>query len=132
MNITLLKSKIHRANVTEARLDYVGSISIDEKLLQASGILEYEKVQVVNVNNGARFETYTIATQEEGVVCLKGVVCLNGAAARLAEVGDKVIIMSYADFNEEEAKTFKPKVVFVDENNTATKITNYEKHGAIF
>ncbi|EAJ5792960.1 aspartate 1-decarboxylase, partial [Campylobacter coli] len=95
MNITLLKSKIHRASVTEARLDYVGSISIDEKLLQASGILEYEKVQVVNVNNGARFETYTIATQEEGVVCL------NGAAARLAEVGDKVIIMSYADFNEE-------------------------------
>ncbi|EPP1810759.1 aspartate 1-decarboxylase, partial [Campylobacter jejuni] len=93
MNITLLKSKIHRANVTEARLDYVGSISIDEKLLQASGILEYEKVQVVNVNNGARFETYTIATQEERVVCL------NGAAARLAEVGDKVIIMSYADFN---------------------------------
>ncbi|EAJ4036344.1 aspartate 1-decarboxylase [Campylobacter jejuni] len=126
MNITLLKSKIHRASVTEARLDYVGSISIDEKLLQASGILEYEKVQVVNVNNGARFETYTIATQEEGVVCL------NGAVARLAEVGDKVIIMSYADFNEEEVKTFKPKVVFVDENNTATKITNYEKHGAIF
>ncbi|HIC6764991.1 TPA: aspartate 1-decarboxylase [Campylobacter jejuni] len=126
MNITLLKSKIHRASVTEARLDYVGSISIDEKLLQASGILEYEKVQVVNVNNGARFETYTIATQEEGVVCL------NGAAAHLAEVGDKIIIMSYADFNEEEVKTFKPKVVFVDENNTATKITNYEKHGAIF
>ncbi|EAK3567709.1 TPA: aspartate 1-decarboxylase [Campylobacter coli] len=126
MNITLLKSKIHRASVTEARLDYVGSISIDEKLLQASGILEYEKVQVVNINNGARFETYTIATQEEGVVCL------NGATARLAEVGDKVIIMSYADFNEEEVKTFKPKVVFVDENNTATKITNYEKHGAIF
>ncbi|EPJ2251732.1 aspartate 1-decarboxylase, partial [Campylobacter jejuni] len=83
MNITLLKSKIHRASVTEARLDYIGSISIDEKLLQASGILEYEKVQVVNVNNGARFETYTIATQEEGVVYL------NGAAARLAEVGDK-------------------------------------------
>ncbi|HFP7511036.1 TPA: aspartate 1-decarboxylase [Campylobacter jejuni] len=126
MNIALLKSKIHRASVTEARLDYVGSISIDEKLLQASGILEYEKVQVVNINNGARFETYTIATQEEGVVCL------NGATARLAEVGDKVIIMSYTDFNEEEAKTFKPKVVFVDENNTATKITNYEKHGSIF
>ena len=126
MNIALLKSKIHRASVTEARLDYVGSISIDEKLLQASGILEYEKVQVVNINNGARFETYTIATQEEGVVCL------NGATARLAEVGDKVIIMSYADFNEEEANTFKPKVVFVDENNTATKITNYEKHGSIF
>lgn len=75
MNITLLKSKIHRASVTEARLDYIGSISIDEKLLQASGILEYEKVQVVNVNNGARFETYTIATQEEGVVCLNG-ACL--------------------------------------------------------
>ena len=126
MNIALLKSKIHRASVTEARLDYVGSISIDEKLLQASGILEYEKGQVVNINNGARFETYTIATQEEGVVCL------NGATARLAEVGDKVIIMSYADLNEEEAKTFKPKVVFVDENNTATKITNYEKHGSIF
>lgn len=81
MNITLLKSKIHRASVTEARLDYIGSISIDEKLLQASGILEYEKVQVVNVNNGARFETYTIATQEEGSCMLKwccGSSCRSG------------------------------------------------------
>ncbi|AJC91389.1 aspartate 1-decarboxylase [Campylobacter subantarcticus LMG 24377] len=126
MKVTLLKSKIHRASVTEAKLDYIGSISIDEKLLQASGILEYEKVQVVNINNGARFETYTIATQEEGVICL------NGAAARLVATGDKIIIMAYADFNEEEAKTFKPKVVFVDENNMAVKITNYEKHGSIF
>ncbi len=103
MNITLLKSKIHRANVTEARLDYVGSISIDENYCKRVEF-RIRKVQVVNVNNGARFETYTIATQEEGVVCL------NGAAARLAEVGDKVIIMSYADFNEEEAKHLNQKL----------------------
>ena len=126
MNITLLKSKIHRASVTEARLDYVGSISIDEKLLQASGILEYEKVQVVNVNNGARFETYTIATQEEGVVCL------NGAEAPLAEVGVQVIIISYSDFNEDEEKTFKQKVVFLDEKHTGIKRTNYGKNGVLF
>lgn len=126
MKITMLKSKIHRATVTQARLDYVGSISIDEKLLEASGILEYEKVQVVNVNNGARFETYTIASKEEGVICL------NGAAARCVQEGDKVIIMAYADMDTQEAKDFKPKVVFVDEKNKASKVAHYEKHGELF
>lgn len=126
MKITMLKSKIHRATVTQARLDYVGSISIDERLLEASGILEYEKVQVVNVNNGARFETYTIASQDEGVICL------NGAAARCVQEGDKVIIMAYADMDTQEAKDFKPRVVFVDEKNALSKVAHYEKHGELF
>ena len=125
MMLTMLKAKIHRAKVTEARLDYVGSISIDETLLKESGILEYEKVQVVNVNNAARFETYTIASKE------KGVICLNGAAARLVQKNDKVIIMAYANLDEKEALNFKPKVVFVDEDNQISKISSYEKHGEL-
>lgn len=126
MQITILKSKIHRATVSEARLDYVGSISIDEELLKASGMLEYEKVQVVNVNNGARFETYTIATKE------KGAICLNGAAARQVQVGDKIIIMAYANLEKKELKEHKPKVVFVDDENAITKISHYETHGELF
>ncbi|WP_276882921.1 aspartate 1-decarboxylase [Campylobacter cuniculorum] len=126
MTITLLKAKIHRAVVSEAKLNYVGSISIDEELLKASGILEYEKVQVVNLNNGERFETYTIATKE------KGMICLNGAAARLVQAGDKIIIMSYANLEAKEALDFKPKVVFVDENNAITRISHYENHGELF
>ncbi|TKX29230.1 aspartate 1-decarboxylase [Campylobacter sp. MIT 12-5580] len=126
MQITLLKAKIHRAVVSEARLDYVGSISIDETLLKASGIVEYEKVQVVNINNGERFETYAIASKE------KGAICLNGAAARLVQLHDKIIIMAYANLDEKEAAEFKPKVVFVDENNELTKVTHYEKHGELF
>ena len=126
MTITLLKAKIHRADVSEAKLNYVGSISIDEELLKASGILEYEKVQVVNLNNGERFETYTIATKE------KGMICLNGAAARLVQAGDKIIIMSYANLEAKEALDFKPKVVFVDENNAITRISHYENHGELF
>lgn len=126
MILTLLKAKIHRAVVTEAKLDYVGSISIDEELLKASGILEYEKVQVVNLNNGERFETYTIATKE------KGMICLNGAAARLVQAGDKVIIMAYANLEASEALNFKPKVVFVNENNEITQISHYENHGELF
>jgi len=122
----MLKAKIHRAVVSEARLDYVGSISIDEELLKASGILEYEKVQVVNINTGARFETYTIATQQ------KGAICLNGAAARLVELGDKIIIMAYANLDIKEAQNFKPKVVFVDEDNNISQISTYEKHGELF
>ncbi len=125
MMITMLKAKIHRATVSESKLNYVGSISIDEELLKSSGILEYEKVQVVNVNSGARFETYTISTKE------KGAICLNGAAARLVECGDKVIIMAYANLDEKEALNFKPKVVFVDEKNQITKTANYEKHGEL-
>ena len=125
MNIEMLKSKIHRATVTEARADYVGSITVDKRLLEASGILEYEKVQVVDVDNGNRMETYTIAGGD-------GVMCLNGAAAKLVNVGDKIIIMAYASMTPDEAKEHKPKVVFVDDNNFVTRIASYEKCGALF
>lgn len=127
MNIEMLKGKIHRATVTQAEVDYVGSITVDSKLLEAAGILEYEKVQVVDVDNGNRLETYTIAGEWGS-----GVICLNGAAARCVEVGHKVIIMSYCTMDAEEAKSHKPKVVFVDEKNDAAKVTNYEKHGQLF
>ena len=126
MNITMLKAKIHRATVTQAELDYVGSITVDSELLEQSGILEYEKVQVVDINNGNRFETYTIAGESGS-----GIICLNGAAARCVDVGDKIIIMAYADMTPEEAKKHSPKVIFVDENNKPTRITNYEKHGKL-
>lgn len=126
MTITMLKSKIHRATVTQAELDYVGSITVDMDLLEQSGILEYEKVQIVDVNNGARFETYTIAGERGS-----GVMCLNGAAARMVQTGDKIILMSYADMTPEEAKEYRPVVLFVDDTNKVTKVTNYEKHGEI-
>lgn len=112
MKIFMLKSKIHRATVTDANLDYVGSITIDEKLMKEANILENEKVQVVNINNGERFETYVIKGPYG-----KGDICLNGAAARLAEPKDRIIIMSYCILDEYEAKKFKPKIVFVDEHN---------------
>ena len=127
MTIQMLKGKIHRATVTQAALDYVGSITIDEDLMDAAGILEYEKVQIVDINNGSRFETYTIAG-ERGI----GVICLNGAAARCCCVKDKIIIMSYADLTPEEAKEHKPSVVFVDEINRIDRVTCYEKHGQLF
>jgi aspartate 1-decarboxylase len=126
MNLTMLKGKIHRAVVTQAELNYVGSITIDSELLEAAGILEYEMVQIVDVENGNRFETYTIAGEPGS-----GMICLNGAAARQVSVGDNVIIMCYASYSAEEAKEHKPKVVFVDENNKATRVTNYEKHGEL-
>ena len=126
MNITLLSGKIHRATVTQAELNYVGSITVDEDLLEAAGIMEYEKVCVVNINNGKRLETYTIAGEKGS-----GVICLNGAAARYAQISDKVIIMAYAQMTREEAKDHKPNVVFVDDNNRITCKTNYEKHGLI-
>lgn len=127
MTITMLKSKIHRATVTEAELNYVGSITVDSLLLEEAGILEYEKVQVVNINNGERIETYTIAGERGS-----GVICLNGAAARCASRGDKVIIMAYADMSPEEAHTFKPTVIFTDDKNNIAKKANYEKHGELF
>ena len=127
MQITMLKSKIHRATVTQAEVDYVGSITIDEELLEAAGIYEYEKVQVADVNNGNRLETYTIAGERGS-----GVICLNGAAAKLANVGDKVIIMAYAEMRTDEIKENPPKVVFVDTENKITKISSYEKHGQLF
>lgn len=126
MTIEMLKGKIHRVTVTQAALDYVGSITVDEDLLEAAGIYEYEKVQIVDVNNGSRFETYTIAGKRGS-----GVICLNGAAARCVSVGDRIIIMAYAALTPEEAKEHKPKVVFVDDNNSAVRITNYEKHGLL-
>jgi len=126
MTITLLKGKIHRAIVTQAELDYIGSITIDAALLKEAGIMEYERVQVADVNNGNRLETYVIAGEENS-----GVICLNGAAAALVEVGDKVIIMSYADMTPEEAQKHRPNVVFVDENNRIQRTAHYEKHGEL-
>lgn len=109
MFIQVLKSKIHRVTVTEARLDYIGSITIDEDLLDAAGILPGERVYIVNNNNGARLDTYTIPG-ERG----KGTICLNGAAARMVQPGDIVIIMAYATLTPDEARTFTPKVIFPD------------------
>lgn len=122
----MLKAKIHRATVMQAELDYVGSITVDSELLEAAGILEYEKVQIVDINNGERFETYTIAGAKGS-----GMICLNGAAARCVHKGDKIIIMSYAQMSQEEAKDHKPMVVFVREDNSISQITRYEKHGEI-
>ena len=126
MTITMLKAKIHRAIVTQAELDYVGSITVDMDLLEQAGLLEYEKVQIVDVNNGSRFETYTIAGERGS-----GVMCLNGAAARMVQTGDKIILMAYAQVTPEEASELRPTVLFVDEKNKVTKVTNYEKHGEI-
>ena len=126
MLISVLKSKIHRAVITQAELNYIGSITIDEALMEAAGIIEYEKVQVADVDNGNRLETYVIAG-ERGT----GLICLNGAAARYVSVGDKVIIMSYADMTPEEVKDNPPRVVFVDEENKVKRITRYEKHGRL-
>ncbi|MEE1320764.1 MAG: aspartate 1-decarboxylase [Acutalibacteraceae bacterium] len=126
MNITMLKSKIHRATVTQSELNYVGSITVDRALMKASGLFEYEKVQVVDVDNGNRFETYVIVGEENS-----GTICVNGAAARLVQVGDKIIIMAYADVEIGEAESHKPKVVFVDDNNITKEITFFEKHGDI-
>lgn len=122
----MLKGKIHRAIVKQAELNYVGSITIDPKLMEAAGILEYEQVQIVDVENGNRFETYTI-DGEPG----SGMICLNGAAARQVQVGDHVIIMAYCQMDTNEAKEHKPKVVFVDEDNHISRVSNYEKHGQL-
>ncbi len=126
MLIKMLKSKIHRATVVQAELDYVGSITIDEELMNAAGINEYEQVQIVDVNNGSRFETYVIAGEKGS-----GMICLNGAAARMVSTGDKIIIMCYADMTPEELTNHSPKVVFVDDDNKISRVTNYEKHGLL-
>ena len=126
MEITLLKAKIHRAVVKQADLDYVGSITIDSDLLRESGILEYEKVEIADIDNGNRFETYTIAGEAGS-----GIICLNGAAARCVSEGDKIIIMAYAQMTPEEAKDHKPTVIFVDEDNKIVRKANYEKHGLL-
>ena len=116
MLIEVFKSKIHRVKVTQADLNYIGSITIDEELLEAANIYEGEKVQIVNNNNGERFETYTIRGERGS-----GVICLNGAAARRVQVGDVVIIISYALMTPDEAKTFRPVAIFPDENNRLVK-----------
>ena len=126
MYLNMLKGKIHRATVVQAELDYVGSITVDEDLLDASGILEYEKVQIVDINNGQRFETYTIAGERGS-----GMICLNVAAARCVQKGDKIIIMCYALMSGEEIKENPPKVVFVDDNNKVSRVSSYEKHGQL-
>ncbi|MDO1509280.1 MULTISPECIES: aspartate 1-decarboxylase [unclassified Neisseria] len=118
---TMLGGKIHRATVTEADLNYVGSITIDQDLLDAAGICVNEKVQIVNNNNGARLETYTISGERGS-----GVICLNGAAARLVQKGDILIIMSYVMMSNEEAAKHEPKVVLVNEQNKIRSIIHYE------
>lgn len=126
MEIRMLKSKIHRATVKQAKLDYVGSITVDSELLEASGIVEYEQVHIVDIENGNRFTTYVIAGEAGS-----GMICLNGAAARKVYEGDKIIIMAYAQMTLKEAKEYKPKVVFVNDQNKIERMTNYEKHGLL-
>ena len=116
MLVEFLKSKIHRATVTDANLNYVGSITIDETLLKAANMQEWQKVEILDVNNGERFQTYIIKGEPDS-----GKICLNGAAARKVQPGDKVIIVTYGYFTPEEVNSHKPKIVIVDDNN---KITN--------
>ncbi|CQR56839.1 aspartate 1-decarboxylase [Paenibacillus riograndensis] len=122
----MMKSKIHRATVTEANLNYVGSITIDENLMEAADLLENEKVQIVDNNNGSRLETYVIPGPRGS-----GVICLNGAAARLVQPGDTVIIISYAILSSEELAAHKPTVVFVDADNKPVKLADHELHATI-
>ena len=126
MVLNMLKGKIHRATVTQAEVDYIGSITIDQQLMDAAGILEYEKVQVADVETGSRLETYVISGEPGS-----GVICLNGAAAHLVTPGDKVIIMCYAQMTPEEARENQPRVVFVDEHNKIARLTRYERHGRL-
>ena len=127
MTVQMLKGKIHRATVKQAELNYVGSITVDADLLDAAGIYEYEKVAIVDIENGNRFETYTIAGERGS-----GMICLNGAAARCVSVGDKVILMTYAQLTPEEVKNgYAPQVVVVDEENKIVRTTTYEKHGLL-
>lgn len=120
MTFEMLYGKIHRATVTDANLNYVGSITIDKELMNASGLVVGQKVEIVNINNGERFSTYVI----EGEAGKKE-ICLNGAAARKAQVGDRIIIIAYASMSEEERKKFKPHVVLVDENNNIDEIRDF-------
>lgn len=119
MILTILKSKIHRATVTQADVAYIGSITIDKKLMDAAGILEYEQVHVADIDNGNRLVTYTIAGEAGS-----GIICINGAGAKLVSCGDKVIIMSYCQMTGNESKKFMPKVVFVNGNNAECKKEN--------
>ena len=126
MQVSMLKSKIHRAVITQAELNYVGSVTIDEDLMDAAGLFEYEKVHIVNVNSGSRIETYVIAGERGS-----GVICLNGAAARSGQKGDHVIIMAYASMTPDEVKAHRPRVVFVSDKNKIVQVSDYEKHGEL-
>lgn len=126
MQVTMLKGKIHRAVVQQAELNYIGSITVDPALMEAAGIYEYEKVQIVDIENGSRFETYTIAGEPNS-----GMICLNGAAARCVQKGDHIIIMAYCQLDDKEVKEHKPKVVFVNEKNEIVKTASYEKYGVL-
>ncbi len=126
MLLNMFKSKIHRATVTEANLNYVGSITIDKSLMDATGILPGERVQIVNNNNGARLETYVIEGAADS-----GIICLNGAAARMVQPGDTVIIIAYCWIEEAEARSFKPKIAFLDEANRIVEESDLEMHGDI-
>jgi len=123
----MFKSKLHQMRVTEANLFYEGSITIDEELLEEAGILPYEKVQIVNINNGSRLETYTIPGEKGSRVC-----CLNGAAARLTQIGDRIIVIAYAEMEPEEAREHKPRIVIVDENNDPKKRINASEPGKAY
>ena len=124
MLLTMFKGKLHRATVTQADINYVGSVTIDGDLLRESGILPGEKVQIVNLNNGERFETYTIEGEAGS-----GVICMNGAAARLVQVGDKVIIIAYAIMDRTEAKSYVPRILVLDDRNRIVRIKSKEEHG---
>ncbi|MEX2416241.1 MAG: aspartate 1-decarboxylase [Paenibacillaceae bacterium] len=123
---TMMKSKLHRATVTEANLNYVGSITIDQDLMELVDVYENEKVQIVDNYNGARFETYVIPGPRGS-----GVICLNGAAARLVQPGDKIIIISYGMMTSDEARNYKPLIAILDENNQVVHITKEEPHSTI-
>ena len=127
MKLTMFKSKLHQMAVTEANLHYEGSITIDQDLLDAAHLLPYEKVQVLNITNGSRLETYTIPGERGSRVC-----CMNGAAARLTQVGDRIIVISYAEMTPEEARLYKPRTVVVDENNEPKSILDYSQPETTF
>jgi len=126
MLITVCKSKIHRATVTEANLEYVGSLTIDHSIMRVANLLEYEKIAVANITNGARFETYVLQGAPDS-----GQICVNGAAAHLVKPGDLLIIMAYGQVSVEEGRLFEPAVVFVDERNRPTKVAR-EAAGEVF
>ena len=127
MKVTMFKSKLHQMVVTEANLMYEGSITIDQDLLDQAQLLPYEKVQVLNITNGQRLETYTIPGERGSRVC-----CLNGAAARLTQIGDRIIVIAYAEMTPEEAQAHKPRIIVVDDQNNPKTVTDYSQHATTY
>ena len=127
MKVTMFKSKLHQMVVPEANLMYEGSITIDQDLLDQAQLLPYEKVQVLNITNGQRLETYTIPGERGSRVC-----CLNGAAARLTQIGDRIIVIAYAEMSPEEAQVHKPRVIVVDDQNNPKTVTDYSQHAPTY